>query len=463
MATGIQISSFQYVGAPPLNAVFGYYQAPSSVQIQQLQAVVQTAPVGGSLTIALITILGVELGRVIVPSAMFYGVATLETPVTLNAGQAVRAKVVGVDIGTASDVTLNLIGAVAQFPSGPSYCGPTSGCGPYGYGGSLACPPPAATMAFFPGTQGPVGLQGPAGPASTVPGPEGATGPFGTYEGDYVSTNLYYDSALRQSIVGYGGFFWAATNPLKNGFNSWEAPGTADWTNIGSTLINIATGWKLLASQEIPVGVNVVSPGFLKSDNFVDGTSGWVATGAGAFAAYDAIINGLVSTNTPKFNLASVTRTMPGTAFASTDIPTVASGDIPVYSDFIHGTDDEMIFYGWLSGTNAFVNHRFGNTDQKFWISVQGTGTQTTGGEQGYVLLHYRTRDNGGLWGAWTPITGQITYLNEDPLPQSFNNISPLSITLTGTQDIQFAASFAQSVYGVFDMDACTLAVLAFN
>lgn len=459
MASGIQISSFPFIGVPALNAVFGYYQAPSSVQIQQLQAFVQTAPAGGNLTIALINSSGTELGRVVVAAASYYGVASLSTPATLSAGQGVRAKVVGVDLGVAANITVNLIGAVAQFPSGPSYCGPTAGCGT----GTLSCPPPVATMAFFPGTQGPQGIQGIPGPASTVPGPNGVTGPFGTYEGDYVSSGTYYFSALRQTVVSYGGFFWAATNPNKNGLDTWEAPGTADWTNIGDTLVNIATGWKLLADQEIPVGVVIVPPGFLMSENFVDGTSGWLATGAGAFVAYDAIINGLVSTNTPKFNLASVTRTMPGTAMSQTDIPTIASADIPVYSDFIHGTDDMMIFYGWLSGTNAFVEHRFGNTSQNFLISVQGTGTQATASEQGYVLLHYRTRTNGGLWGAWTAVTGQISYLNEDALPQSFNNISPLNITLAGTQDIQFAASFAQSVYGAFDMDACTLSVVAFN
>lgn len=462
MAIGVQISSFFFAGQPAVDDIFGYFQATSEVQIQNLQITAQVAPTGGNLVVSLINLQGTELGRISLAAATYYNAGQLSTFVTLNRGQAVRAKIVSLDgNATAADLTLNLIGATAQGPNPPSgNCGPSSGnCST----GTSSCTPPSAQLLFFPGNTGPQGPAGPAGPASTIPGPAGATGPFAVYTGDYVSTTTYYDTALRHDIVSYDGSFWVVNNPGKSGTDTWEAPTVTDWTNVGSTFINIATGWKLIGSQEIPVGVNMVSPGFMKSNNFVDATSGWLVTGAGALVAYEAVINGLVSTDTPKFNLDSVTRTMPGTALAATTIPPIASVDIPIYTDYIHGTDDAMIFYGWESGADAFVEHRFGNTNQNFLVSVQGLGTQATPGETGYILPHYRVRNAGGMWGAWTAVSPDVTLLNENALTQSFTNTATLQVALASTQDIQFSASFAQSVYGAFDMTGCTLSAIAFN
>jgi len=178
MALGVQISTFPYVGPPVLSDVFGYYRAPSSVQIQRIQISAQTAPQGGNISVTLVNANGTSLGVVAV-----MGSATetldylLPTPLTVAPNGVVRAQFTGIDNGTASDLVVNLIGATSQGTPAPAGCGTASG----------ECAPPVGTLLFFPGTagpQGPAGPTGPQGPAGVKgdqgdAGATGATGPRG--------------------------------------------------------------------------------------------------------------------------------------------------------------------------------------------------------------------------------------------------------------------------------------------
>lgn len=144
MALGVLISSFPYFGAPTLSKVFGYYAAPSAVQIQRIQISAQTSPVGGNITVALINQAGTSYGagaNATLASGSSYVDFALAAPITLSPGQVVRAIITGVDIGTAENLTINLIGATAEG----------GGSAPSGCGGN-ECAPPAAQLLFFKGS-----------------------------------------------------------------------------------------------------------------------------------------------------------------------------------------------------------------------------------------------------------------------------------------------------------------------
>lgn len=141
MAIGVQISSFVLVGAPTLNQIFGFFAAPSSVQVQRLQITAQTAPAGGNITVTLVNAAGTSLGAsVVLPSGSTYYDQMLAAPLTLAPGAVVRAKVTGIDNGTATDIVVNLIGATTQGTPAPSGCM------------THECAPPVATALFFAGS-----------------------------------------------------------------------------------------------------------------------------------------------------------------------------------------------------------------------------------------------------------------------------------------------------------------------
>lgn len=149
MALGVQISSFFYAGAPVLSDVFGFYKAPSMVQIQRVQVSAQVAPVGGNVSITLVDGLGNSLGAVaILASATEYVDYAIPAPITVSAGGIVRAQFTGVDNGTAENITVNLIGATSQGPVAPTSGGNGCGCGNTQSG----CVPPVGTMLFFQGS-----------------------------------------------------------------------------------------------------------------------------------------------------------------------------------------------------------------------------------------------------------------------------------------------------------------------
>ena len=336
-----------------------------------------------------------------------------------------------------------------------------SNCGP-----SPCIDPTRSVMAFFPGTKGDTGATGPAGPASTIPGPPGRAGAVGVYTGTFDPDGTYYDNPYRKDIVAYNGGFWVTDNTAKNGEANWSAPTTADWAFFGTSLVNVATAIELLVPANILVGLNIAPPGFLKSDNFVALTDGWLLSGAGQFEAYDGIFSGFVSTNTPKFNLESPDRTMPGVAQVSFDIPALADGDIPSNPTVNNVTDDSLIFFGWKQGANTHLENRFGNTTQKFDVSLSGIGqNDSVGTDLFYLQIYYRTRDDGGAWGAWTVI-GQDAYMNKlASQDQSFSFNRPLSIALTGDNDIQFSAGFSKGAAGpaIVSLSGAQITVTAYN
>ena len=115
MALGVQIASFPYTGTAVLDEIFGGYTAPSAVQIQRLQLSSRMPPIGGNITITLVDVNGGDLGaEIILPAAWRYRDYGLPAPVTLIAGEAVFAKITGVDLGVAQDFNLILVGATAQ-------------------------------------------------------------------------------------------------------------------------------------------------------------------------------------------------------------------------------------------------------------------------------------------------------------------------------------------------------------
>lgn len=142
MATGVLISSFAWVGPPVLNAVFGFFKTSAGTQIQRLQITAQTPPVGGNITVELVDQSGTSYGaEITLPNGNSYYDFPLPAPLSLGLARIVRARFSAVDLGTASDLTLNLIGATAQGSNAPSSC-----CGP------AECQPPTAQLLFFQGS-----------------------------------------------------------------------------------------------------------------------------------------------------------------------------------------------------------------------------------------------------------------------------------------------------------------------
>lgn len=330
-------------------------------------------------------------------------------------------------------------------------------------------------MAFFPGTKGDKGDKGDPGPASTVPGPDGPAGAIGVYVGTFATGGTYYDNANRRDIVDYNGGFWITSNPAKNGLNTWSAPNVDDWAFFGSSLVNVATALRLLVPADIAVALNLQLPGFFKSDNFkadsgvfkgwaLNGGSGGAGGSGGNFQSYDSILAGVFSTNSERFNLESLTRTMPAVGSAGFDIGAIVDGDIPVNPDVNYVTDDALIFFGWNQGANTYLENRFGNTSQKFDVSLNGNGENSSGGSDlFYIQLYYRTRSNGGAWGAWTVI-GQDWYMNPAAsAPQSFDLSRPLTLTLDGDNDVQFAAGFSKGASGTAAVSGAQISVRAYN
>ncbi len=326
------------------------------------------------------------------------------------------------------------------------------------------CISPQATIAFFKGAKGD---KGDPGAASTVPGPpgdQGGQGPVGVYTGTYDDTVTYYDTNVRKDIVDYAGQFWIVANSEKSGTSDWGVPNVDDWQPFGATLVNVATAIRLLVPANIAVELNIVPPGYLQSSNFVQYTTGWLATGLGRVEINDGVFIGVISTDTPRFNADSPNRTMPVVGYAEFDIPAILDAAIPINPIINNVTDNALIFFGWIQGANNFIDNRFGNMTQRFQIILEGTGSNTSAGSDlFYIQVYYRLRDNGGAWDPWVPI-GQDWYMQKlAALDQSFNPVKSLSIALTGTQDIQFSAGFSKGAAGAAAVGGAKISVQAFN
>lgn len=331
---------------------------------------------------------------------------------------------------------------------------------------SAPCILPQATLAFFPGTKGDPGPEGAPGPASTVPGPAGATGGIAVYTHSYDPTATYYDTAVRKDIVAYNGIFWVVANPGKSGSNNWSAPNVADWEPFGVPIPIVATKLALLYPSSIAFPFTFTGTAFQQSSNFVQYLTGWLLTAAGRVEINDGLFIGAISTDSERFHQESPNRTMPSVGYNELEIPAQADIDIPVNPLVLNvpSNDTDMVFFGWTQGPNTYIENRFGNGAQKFDIFLEGTGENNAAGtDLFYIQVYYRTRDNGGAWGAWTPI-GHDTYVQVMyGIPQSFNIAKTLSIALTGTEDIQFSAGFSKGAGGVAQVNGAKLSVEAYN
>ncbi len=321
-------------------------------------------------------------------------------------------------------------------------------------------------MAFFPGIKGD---KGDPGAASTVPGPPGAIGPegpIGVYTHAYDPSATYFDTDVRKDIVFYNGQFWVVANPDKSGLATWGVPTGVDWDPFGLPLPVVATKIVLLYPADINQALTMFSPGYFRSNNFVQYVSGFLLTGAGRVEINDGVFIGQISTNTPRFNPESPNRTMAAVGYNELVIPPQVDGDIPVNPSLLNvpSNDTDMVFWGWTQGPNNYQDNRFGNTEQKFLINLQGVGQNGAAGtDLFYIQLYYRLRDNGGSWDPWQKI-GEDVYMQPGyGIDQSFLNTQTLRVTLTGTQDIQFSAGFSKGAGGVAQVNGARISVEAFN
>jgi len=361
--------------------------------------------------------------------------------------------------------------------------------------GATQCMPPKATLLFFQGTSGPSGPLGPTGatgPQGPAGGPTGATGPRGatgatgvagligatgtqgqsgplcTFRGAYNLTTRYYYNAGRRDVVSYSGAFWVASNPAKDAQVNWGTPGaSSDWLSFGSQFSMIATGLLLtenaIITTNLTLGQTGLNVGVIQSANYVAGVSGFLIRADGYAEFNDVLVRGNISTTSEKFNEANSTNTMPPVGYASFDIPEILNATIPENPTLEYATDNSLIFYGWNSGSAGFLTNRFGNSSQSFIVNLQGNANNSSGSDQlFYVELAYRTRNNGGPWGAWNPI-GYTAYVTANTVGQSFQKTNFELLSLTGTQDVQFGAAFSKGVGGTVVMEGAQLSVQAPN
>jgi hypothetical protein len=281
-------------------------------------------------------------------------------------------------------------------------------------------------------------------------------------------TTRYYYNASRRDVVGYNGSFWIANNPAKDAQVNWGTPGVgSDWISFGSQFSMIATGLLLtenaIVTVSLTLGVNGANVGYIQSANYVPGVSGFIVNANGYAEFNDVLIRGKISTTSQKFNPADQSRTMPPIGYAAYNIPQIDNVNIPENPTLDYQTDNSLIFYGWLSGAANFITNRFGNSSQPFTVSLQGNANNSSGSSQlFYIGIAYRTRDNGGPWGGWSDI-GLNAYVTANTVGQSFQKTNSELVSLTGTQDIQFAAVFSKGSGGTVVMEGGQLSIQAPN
>lgn len=367
--------------------------------------------------------------------------------------------------------------------------------------GPTQCLPPQPTLFFFNGVTGPTGPQGatgPEGPTGPAGGPTGATGATGAtgpvgdagatgaagasgasgaagpgivFRGVYDGSLRYYYTATRRDVVSYAGQFYLANNPAKSGAATWGLPSGSDWTAFGAQFSSVATALLLAENATITVSLTlgtVGGMGVIQSANYVPLTSGFLLRADGFFECNDALIRGSISTTATKFNPNDTARTMPPVGWAQAFLGVLTDPDIPVNPSQVSETDNALILYGWESGAANYLNSRFGNASQLFQVILQGIGKNaSSSGQLLYVTLQYRTRNNGGAWGAWNDLDIGVEIpantLSSGAIPIQAQNI--VSLSLAGTQDVQFGAAFSKgSGAGTnCEVQSVQLSVLAFN
>lgn len=359
--------------------------------------------------------------------------------------------------------------------------------------GTTQCLPPKATLLFFQGITGPIGatgVQGPVGPTGPAGGPVGATGatglqgpvgsigatgvsglqggsgPLCVFRGAYNLTDRYYFNASRRDVVLHNNTFWVANNPAKDAQVNWGTPGSgSDWISFGSVFSMIATGLLLTQNAIITVSLTLgqvgANVGYIQSANYVAGSTGFLIRADGFAEFNDVLIRGKISTTSQKFNPANTTNTMPPIGYASFTYSQIDNVDIPENPSWNYATDDSLIFLGWNRGSGYQVN-RFGLAQQPFMANVQGTVANNSGsGQFFYTDIVYRTRNNGGAWGSWNPIS--FTTRSLPGVEITFANTGFVVVTLTGTMDIQFGTAWSKGTGGDTTMQGALLSVQALN
>jgi len=347
------------------------------------------------------------------------------------------------------------------------------------------CPPPLPQLLFFTGVSGPIGPTGPLGPegatgpsggpvgatGATGPagsgstgaigptGPGGSSGPSGVFRGPYNIATKYYYNAVRRDIVSYGGAFWLANNPAKDGQVGWGTPGVADWASFGATFSSVATALLLAENAVITVsltlGTSGSNVGFIQSANYVPGVSGFLIRADGYAEFNDVLIRGRISNVSSVYNPANPANTFPTTGYQSAVYNTVTgpldgSGGVVVGGALI-------TFKGWLTGAAA-PDTFFGLSTQRFLVTavVDYNGIVNFDASQpGISIPAYRI--NGG---SWVDVPGLQAYSYTSA---AVGITLPLSLSgLLGTDVIDFGLR-CSCVNAVVTFNSTRLTVLAFN
>lgn len=327
-----------------------------------------------------------------------------------------------------------------QGPTGP--IGPEGPTGPSG------------------GPTGPTGATGPAGPSFTGPvgptGPSGQSGPAGVYRGAYNIAVKYYYNALRRDIVSYGGSFWIANNPAKDGQVGWGTPGvSSDWTSFGATFSSVATALLLTENAVITVsltlGTSGSNVGFIQSANYVPGTSGFLIRADGYAEFNDILIRGKISTVSSVYNPAAPNNVFPTTGI-QTAVYNTSTG--PLTGPGVVCGGALISFHGW--GTpDANGNKFFGRSSTVFQASMVVDFSGVTTFQQTRGIPAYRV--NGG---AWIDIPGLEAYTEHG---EATGVTLFLSLAgLNATDIVDFGVRCYSNDAGV-SFNSTRLTVVAFN
>lgn len=346
---------------------------------------------------------------------------------------------------------------------------------------SQQCLPPQATLLFFQGISGPVGPTGPLGPtgpqgsaggptgatgptgpagnvgATGIVGPTGASGqqgPAGVYRGLYTLPTKYYYNAVRRDIVAYGGSFWIANNPAKDGQVNWGTPGvSSDWTAFGAQFTSVATALLLAESAVITVsltlGTSGSDVGFIQSANYVPGVSGFIIRADGFAEFNDVFIRGTLSTVSAVANPANPSNTFPSVGFQNNYLnqPTV---------NLIPGVviGPVCAFHGW-GVTDPEPNNYFGKANSNFSISING-GFNVAVADTANATIVYRV--NSGSWVEATVVRTVSTDSNG-----GFIMTTGVGITgLTALDTVDFGIK-VWAFNNATQFSAVQMTVLAFN
>lgn len=326
--------------------------------------------------------------------------------------------------------------------------GPTGPTGPLGPTGPQGDPggPTGAT-----GPTGPQGATGAFG-ATGASGPDGVQGAAGIYRGIYNIANRYYFNANRHDIVQYGGVYYLANNPAKDGQINWGTPGvSSDWISFGSEFSMVATALLLAESavitQVLTIGTAGTNVGIIQSANYVPGTSGWIIHSDGSAEFNNVTIYGGISNGGAVFNPAKPAVRFPSVGYQNGYNATPATG----LSATIIGP--LVTCYGW-NHASAVGNNVLGKTSQNVLITICG-GYTVHAADYADTDIVYRI--NGG---AWVQANSVSTRSLDDQ--GGFQLSVGINLPLVGTEKVEFAIR-STAGNALTQFNAVQMTVMAFN